>query len=250
MLHNLPYGVGRLIGAVVQLRPGAVALEAVEDERGQILDIDAGLDGVLAAGEGELMAADALIESREVAVLAFAEDHAGPHYGELPVRCAGLPRKVNLFGHELRDAVWRVGRGQRLLILFLLRGGVGGDAAGEGHAADAMGGRESGDVFRAADVGLEIVVVGVAWRAVYGGEVDDHVVGLRREAVGQRYALAHVGTDERGESALVRWHDVKVNDLILRSLALDGFGKVRPDESGTAEDEEAAWQGVTCSCRI
>lgn len=251
MLHNLAYGVGRLIGAVIELGPGPVALQPVEYERHQVFDIYAGLDGVLTAGEGELMAADALVEPREVAVLALAEDHARPQDGELPVRPARLPRQVDLLGHELRDAIGRVGCRQRLLILLLFRGGVGGYAAGEGHAPYAVRRGESCDVLRPADVGLEIGVVGVAWRAVYGGEVDDRVVGPRRDAVGQGYGLAHVGLDERGEAAVVRRHDVQVDDLIPRPPVLDGFGEVRPDESGAAEDEETAWQGgVICSCRI
>ena len=221
----------------------AVALQPEEDERRQILDIDAGLDGVIAARKGELMASDALVEAREVAVLALAEDHAGPQDGELPVRPARLPRQMDLLGHELRDAVRRVWRGQRLLILLLFRGGVGGYAAGEGYAPDAMRRRESRDVLRAADVGLEIGVVGMPWRAVNGGEVDDRVVGPWREAVGQGYGLAHVGLDERGEAAMVRRDNVQVDDLILWPPVLYGFGEVRPDESGTAEDEETAWQG-------
>lgn len=74
MLDDMTYRVSRLVGTVEELGSAAVVFKAVEDEAGEVFDVEAGFDGVLAPGEGEHMAAEALVETGEVAVLAIAED--------------------------------------------------------------------------------------------------------------------------------------------------------------------------------
>ena len=210
MLDDMTYGVSRLVGAVEKLCSAAVVFKAVEDEAGEVFDVEAGFDGVLTPGEGEHVAAEALVETGEVAVLAIAEDDTWAEDGELTVGVSLLPLAVDVLGYEFGDAVGGVGRGEGVFIFLFLGCRIGGYAAGEDHASDSVFVCEGGDVLGPADIGLEIGVVGMPRRAVYGCEVDDDVVGSGRDAVGNGDLLADVGVDVGGETIMVGLDDVEV----------------------------------------
>ena len=237
MLDDMTYGVGGLVCAVEKLCAAAVVLEAVEDEAGEILDVEAGLDGVLTARKGEHVAAEALVETGEVAVLAIAEDDARAEDGELTVGVSLLPLAVDVLGYEFGDAVGGVWRGEGVFILLFLGGGIGGYAAGEDHASDAIFVSESGDVLGSADIGLEVGVVGMPRRAMYGSEVYDDVVGRGCDAVRNSDLLADVGVDVGGQAIMVGLDDVEVVDLGIILILEDQFRQVRAYEAAATKNE-------------
>ena len=241
-------GIGRLEGAVVEAHAGERVVDhPILEEADQFLDVDAGFDGVLPPGVEEIVLLLALVQAGHVAVLALAVNDAGADDGELPRRVLCLPDLVDLFRHQLADAVGRIGHRDRFLGLQLLRRAVGGDGAGEQDLPDAVPFRKGGHMLGTEDVRFKIGFVRVAGRAVDRRKVEDHV--LCRRCKVQRKGLTDIRADildpfvflhDARYDALFAGHDeIQIVDLIPRpnTLLPQQVDQVGPDEPRPSKND-------------
>ena len=173
-LANLLDGKRRIVAAVVQLDlVGLFIFGHGKHHASKVLHIDTRLDGVLAAGIGKLVALEAPVKAGHVAVLAGTEYDSRTHDGEPSIGAFSSPFTVNFLSNQLGNAVRSVRGRKSIFGLQVFGSPVRCNAAGKNNVVDAVLAGKIADVFRTADVRLEVRVVGVARRAVNRREIEN-----------------------------------------------------------------------------